>query len=202
MRSDHESQYDDWRDREPLIVEQTDVKNIDMGKAGFNMKHSKPIKGTFRSDAAREDGGYNFIDHHEPVYMGDREVMNEILEDIEVEVTGLHPQVLAFQKEYSELAKEYKKLQEQQYEMFAKKMMSYGLANIGAGNDNVKTEEQKYLSLAGIWFRSNDKIQRLKQLVLLQKENPLEDESTVDAWKDLGVYSLIAQLVTNGNWKK
>ena len=81
-------------------------------------------------------------------------------------------------------------------------MLSYGLTNIGVGNENVQTEEQKYLSSAGIWYRVNDKIQRLKNLVLLRKRNPLEDEPVVDAWKDLSVYGIIAQIVDKGFWKK
>jgi hypothetical protein len=107
-----------------------------------------------------------------------------------------------FEAEYPHLADTFKNIQEEQYATFAKKMLSYGLGNIGVGSENVQTDEQKYLSAAGIWYRVNDKIQRLKNLVLLRKRNPLEDEPVVDAWKDLSVYGIIAQIVDLGFWKK
>lgn len=110
--------------------------------------------------------------------------------------------VKKFEEEYPELANEFKCIQEDQYDTFAKKMLSYGLSNIGVGSERVETNEQKYLSLAGCWYRMNDKIQRLKQLVLLQKDNPLEDEPVEDAYMDLSVYSIICLIVKGGYWRK
>ncbi len=112
------------------------------------------------------------------------------------------PRVNEFEIEYPALAEEFRKLQIQQYETFAKKMLSYGLSNIGVGNEDVNTPEKKYLSLAGCWYRMNDKIQRLKQLVLLKKDNPLEDEPVEDAYNDLSVYSIICLLVKSGFWRR
>lgn len=111
-------------------------------------------------------------------------------------------QVKKFEIEYPELALKFKELQKEQYGIFAKKMLSYGLSNIGVGIENVQTDEQKYLSLSGCWYRMNDKIQRLKQLVLLKKDNPLDDEPVEDAYQDLAIYSLICLVVKSGYWKK
>lgn len=112
-----------------------------------------------------------------------------------------HNFVKDFENEYPELADGFKIIQEEQYELFAKKMLSYGLGNIAMGS-NLDTKEDINLSLTGIWIRSMDKMQRLKQLVLLKKQNPLENEYIDDAYIDLSNYSIIALLVKMGKWKK
>ena len=111
-------------------------------------------------------------------------------------------QIKEFEQTYPIIAEEFKKLQSEQYELFAKKMLSYGLSNIGVGTENVSSNEQKYLSLAGCWYRMNDKIQRLKQLVLLNKANPLENEPIEDAYSDLSVYGIICLIIKKGFWRK
>jgi len=47
----------------------------------------------------------------------------------------------------------------------------------------------------------NDKIQRLKQLVLLNKDPKVKTESIIDTFQDLSIYGIISQIVSNGNWK-
>lgn len=105
------------------------------------------------------------------------------------------------EKEYPIIAKEFKNIIGKQYELFAKKMLSYGLENISMGTQ-LKTEEDKKLSLTSIWIRVNDKMNRLKNLVLKSKPNPLNDEPTEDAWKDMVNYGIIAQLVNKDLWIK
>jgi hypothetical protein len=112
-----------------------------------------------------------------------------------------HNFIKDFENEYPELADGFKVIQEEQYELFAKKMLSYGLGNIAMGS-NLETKEDINLSLTAIWIRSMDKMQRLKQLVLLKKQNPLENEHIDDAYIDLSNYSIIALLVKMGKWKK
>ena len=106
-----------------------------------------------------------------------------------------------FENEYPELADGFKIIQEEQYELFAKKMLSYGLGNIAMGS-NLETKEDVNLSLTAIWIRSMDKMQRLKQLILLNKNNSLDNEPVEDAYIDLSNYSIIALLVKAGKWKK
>lgn len=106
-----------------------------------------------------------------------------------------------FEKEYPELSKEFKKIQKEQYELFARKHMSYGLGNISMGT-NLETEDEKHLSITSIFIRCFDKVNRLKNLVALKKNNTVEDESILDTWKDLSVYGIIAQIVLNNKWKK
>jgi hypothetical protein len=109
--------------------------------------------------------------------------------------------ILEFEKEYPELAEGFKAIQKEQYELFSRKMLSYGLGNIAMGS-NLETKEDVNLSLTAIWIRSMDKMQRLKQLVLLNKTNSLDNEPVEDAYIDLSNYSIIALLVKAGKWKK
>jgi hypothetical protein len=78
--------------------------------------------------------------------------------------------------------------------------MDYGPGNISVGT-SLQTKDDIKLSLTGLWFRINDKIQRLKQLVVLGKEDNV-GESLEDTFQDLSVYGIIAQLVSNGKWAK
>lgn len=106
-----------------------------------------------------------------------------------------------FEEEYPNLSKEFKNIQQEQYALFATKMLSYGIDNIAMGT-TLEKEEDKKLSLTSIWIRCSDKMARLKQLVILGKNNPLENEPATDAWKDIVNYNIIAQIVYKGKWKK
>ena len=101
---------------------------------------------------------------------------------------------------YPEIAKAYERIQLEQYELFASKMMDYGKGNISCGS-NLETEEETHVAMTGIWFRLHDKIQRLKQLVLLKKDAKVKTESIKDTFQDLSIYGIIAQIVKNGNWR-
>jgi len=107
--------------------------------------------------------------------------------------------VMYIEKEYPETAREFKKIQKEQYELFCKKQMDYGPKNISVGTD-LRTEEDVKLSLTGLWFRINDKIERLKQLVVFDKI--AQNEPMIDAFKDLSVYGIIAQIVYVKKWGK
>ena len=105
-----------------------------------------------------------------------------------------------FKSQYAEIAKAYEKINLEQYELFAKKMMDYGKGNISCGS-NLETEEETHVAMTGLWFRLHDKIHRLKQLVLLKKDAKVKNESIKDTFQDLSIYGIIAQIVGNGNWK-
>jgi len=107
--------------------------------------------------------------------------------------------VAFIEKEYPETAKSFKKIQREQYALFCKKQMDYGPKNISVGTD-LRTEEDVKLSLTGLWFRINDKIERLKQLVVFDKT--AQNEPMIDAFKDLSVYGIIAQIVYIKKWGK
>ena len=111
-----------------------------------------------------------------------------------------HEAINYIEKNYPETAKEFQRLQFEQYLLFCRKQMDYGPSNISMGTE-LKTDEEKRLSLVGLIVRVNDKIQRLINLVIKNNRNA-QNEPTVDAFKDLACYGIIAQIVQNGKWGK
>ena len=112
-----------------------------------------------------------------------------------------NPDVVAqIEKEYPEMTKEYLTIMYEQYEIFCAKQSNYGPSNISVGTA-LQTDEDVRLSLTGLWFRINDKVQRLKQLVVLGKKDNV-GEAIDDTFQDLSVYGIIAQLVKRGKWAK
>ena len=101
---------------------------------------------------------------------------------------------------YPEMTGEFKKIMKEQYVIFCQKQMNYGPSNIAVGT-TLSTPDDVKLSLTGLWFRLNDKVQRLKQLVVLG-DNDNVGESITDTYQDLSVYGIIAQIVSRGKWAK
>jgi hypothetical protein len=115
--------------------------------------------------------------------------------------TGEEKAVLDFEKSYPTLAEAFKKVQDEQYILFARKMMDYGLSNIALGS-TLEEQEDVQLSLTGIWLRVNDKINRLKNLLKRKGRNYVKDEPMIDSFLDIANYGIIAMLVIRGKWKK
>jgi hypothetical protein len=112
-----------------------------------------------------------------------------------------NPEVVAqIEKEYPEMTEEYLKICMEQYETFCKKQSNYGPSNISVGTALATPDDVK-LSLIGLWFRMQDKISRLKQMVVLGTKDNV-GESISDTFQDLSVYGIIAQLVSRGKWAK
>ena len=105
------------------------------------------------------------------------------------------------EKEWPEMTKEFKRLQREQYELFLHKQHDYGPGNISVGTQ-LQTEEEVHLSLTGLWFRMNDKIQRLKTLLMGNRGNAVEGEPMEDAYLDVSNYGIMATIVKNGKWGK
>ena len=100
---------------------------------------------------------------------------------------------------YSNITDEYKKIMMEQYILFCKKHRNYGTGNINVGT-NLETDNDVKLALTGLWFRLNDKIQRLKQLVVIGEPDTV-GESIKDTYQDLSVYGIIAQIVSQKKFK-
>ena len=109
--------------------------------------------------------------------------------------------VQQMEQEWPEMTKEFKRLQREQYELFLHKQHDYGPGNISVGSP-LKTEEDIKLSLTGLWFRMNDKIQRLKTLLMSGRVNAVKDEPMEDAFLDVSNYGIMATIVKNGKWGK
>ena len=105
------------------------------------------------------------------------------------------------EREWPEMTKEFKKIQQEQYELFLHKQHDYGPGNISVGTQ-LQTEEEIHLSLTGLWFRMNDKIQRLKNLLMSGRGNAVEGEPMEDAFLDVSNYGIMANIVKNGKWGK
>ena len=100
------------------------------------------------------------------------------------------------EEKYPELTTEYKKIMMEQYVLFCKKHRNYGTSNVNVGT-NLETDADIKLALTGLWFRINDKIQRLKNLVVLGEPDTV-GEPIEDTLKDLSVYGIIGQIVQQG----
>ena len=108
--------------------------------------------------------------------------------------------VETFENEYPELSKEFKNIQNEMYEMFARKHMDYGLNNIALGGD-LTNKEDKNFSLTGLAIRLTDKISRLKNL-LINGKNYVKGEGMEDTFIDIANYGIIGLLVGRDKWKK
>ena len=109
--------------------------------------------------------------------------------------------VTMMEQEWPEMTKEFKRLQREQYQLFLHKQHDYGPGNISVGTQ-LQTEEEIHLSLTGLWFRMNDKIQRLKTLLMGNRDNAVEGEPMEDAYLDVSNYGIMATIVKNGKWGK
>ena len=109
--------------------------------------------------------------------------------------------VTLMEQEWPEMTKEFKRLQREQYELFLHKQHDYGPGNISVGTQ-LQTPDEIHLSLTGLWFRMNDKIQRLKTLLMGNRGNAVEGEPMEDAYLDVSNYGIMATIVKNGKWGK
>ena len=120
---------------------------------------------------------------------------------IERDLTGTkHPIVEQMEKEWPEMTNEFKRLQAEQYELFCRKQHDYGPSNISVGTQLI-TEDEIKLSLTGLWFRVNDKVQRIKNLLMGNRESAV-DEPLEDAFLDMSNYGIMATIVKNRKWGK
>ena len=136
--------------------------------------------------------------------MSDREIMDskypskksqEFMDDETNQI------ITIFEEEYPELSNEFQIIQDEQYELFARKMMDYGLNNVTLGGDIVNNSEDKKFSLTGLTIRLTDKINRLKNLVVSGKQY-VKDEGMEDTFIDIANYGIIGMLVGRNKWKK
>ena len=101
--------------------------------------------------------------------------------------------VIYCEEHYPETMRKFREIQQEQIELFASKQMDYGPHNIYMNGD-------KQLSLEGLCFRMNDKIQRLFHLNKTKQE--AQNEPAIDAFKDVSIYGIIAQIVDADCWAK
>ena len=105
------------------------------------------------------------------------------------------------EQEWPEMTEEFRKIQREQYVLFLHKQHDYGPGNISVGT-NLQTKEEIKLSLTGLWFRMNDKLQRVKTLLLGEKKSVVKDEPLEDAYLDISNYGIMATIVSRDKWGK
>ena len=112
-----------------------------------------------------------------------------------------NPEVIKqIEEMYPETTVEFWKICHEQYETFCQKQSNYGPGNISVGT-SLSTPDEIKLSLIGLFFRMNDKVQRIKQLVVMGVKDNV-GEAIDDTYQDLSVYGIIAQMVKRGKWAK
>ncbi len=146
--------------------------------------------------------GYNNIISKQ-ITMSDREIMNakdskKIQEFMDDETNQI---ITIFEEEYPDLANEFQNIQDEMYEMFARKHMDYGLNNIALGGDIVNNSDDKKFSLTGLAIRLTDKISRLRNL-MVNGRNYVKGEGMEDTFIDVANYGIIGLLVGRDKWKK
>jgi hypothetical protein len=125
----------------------------------------------------------------------------KIIKDTPKSKSYLKPETVIHQmeEEYPEMMGEFRKIQEDQYELFCRKQLNYGPNNISVGTQ-LQTDEDIRLSLLGLFFRLNDKIQRVKTLVMGNRDD--SDEPIEDSYLDISNYGIMALIVKRGKWGK
>ena len=108
--------------------------------------------------------------------------------------------VKQMEEKFPVMTAEFKRIQQEQYELFCAKQSNYGPDNISMGT-TLERDQDITLSLQGLFFRLNDKINRYKQMIMFGSKDAV-GESLDDTFKDISVYGIIAQLVQSGKWGK
>ena len=131
----------------------------------------------------------------------ERELEIQVKDPIEDVEMGSLSIVKQMELEWPEMTREFKEIQREQYELFLHKQHDYGPGNISVGTQ-LQTPEEVKLSLTGLWFRMNDKLQRVKTLLLGNKKSAIKDEPLEDAYLDVSNYGIMATVVSRGKWGK
>ena len=121
--------------------------------------------------------------------MSDREIMNAKRPPSAREV---------LKKEYPTIYNGYQSIIDEQFELFARKHLDYGMHNVSAGT-NVDNSDEVEFAMTGLWYRLSDKINRWKNMIISGRE--AQNETLIDTFQDVTNYGIIAQLVRRGMWK-
>ena len=121
--------------------------------------------------------------------MSDREIMNAKNPPSAREI---------LEREYPTIYKAYKNIADEQFELFAKKHLDYGMGNVSAGTQLVNEEETEF-AMTGLWYRLSDKINRWKNMILTGRK--AQNETLIDTFQDITNYGIISQIVFKGLWK-
>ena len=121
--------------------------------------------------------------------MSDREIMN-----------AKHPPSAKeiLKEEYPTIYNAYQEIIDEQFELFARKHLDYGMHNVSAGT-NLENADEIEFAMTGLWYRLSDKINRWKNMIISGRK--AQNETLIDTFQDVTNYGIIAQLVKRGLWK-
>jgi len=106
--------------------------------------------------------------------------------------------VQILKEEYPTIYDGYQSIIDEQFELFAKKHLDYGMHNVSAGT-NLDTADEVEFAMTGLWYRLSDKINRWKNMIISGRK--AQNETLIDTYQDITNYGIIAQLVERGLWK-
>ena len=121
--------------------------------------------------------------------MSDREIMNAKRPPSAREI---------LKEEYPTIYNGYKNIVDEQFELFARKHLDYGMHNVSAGT-NLENSDEVEFAMTGLWYRLSDKINRWKNMIISGRK--AQNETIIDTFQDITNYGIIAQLVKRGIWK-
>ena len=121
--------------------------------------------------------------------MSDREIMNAKRPPSAREI---------LKKEYPTIYNGYQSIVDEQFELFARKHLDYGMHNVSAGT-NLENSDEVEFAMTGLWYRLSDKINRWKNMIISDRR--AQNETIIDTFQDITNYGIIAQLVKRGIWK-
>ena len=101
-------------------------------------------------------------------------------------------------KEYPVIYTTYKEIIDEQFELFDKKHLDYGMGNVSAGTQLINNEEKEF-AMTGLWYRLSDKINRWKNMILTGRK--AQNETLIDTFQDITNYAIICQMVFKDKWK-
>ena len=100
--------------------------------------------------------------------------------------------------QYPNTCKEFEDILIEMLDLFLRKQADYGPTNVGMGSEVVDTDDKVRRSLMGLSVRLNDKVQRLLNLTLNNKEP--NNESLDDTLIDIANYAVMALIVQRIVW--
>ena len=103
------------------------------------------------------------------------------------------------EENYPKMTGEFKKIQQEQYELFCKKQRNYGPRCIALGTQ-LKYDDEIKDSLRGLWNRMYDKVERIRTLLRGWPGNEAEDEPLIDSYLDTSNYGIMAEVVRRRMW--
>ena len=118
----------------------------------------------------------------------------KVIKDSKNMTTKAESVIEQMEQEWPEMTEEFKKIQREQYELFLHKQHDYGPGNISVGTQ-LQTPEEIKLSLTGLWFRMNAKLQRVKTLLMNDRDSAVKDEPLEDAYLDVSNYGILSTIV-------